>query len=233
MKSLSQSCLTLCNPIDCSLPGSSVHGIFQVIVLKWIAISFSRGSSQPSARTRVSRIVDRSFTIWATREKHFPKKNLHRKKCHGHCFVVYCWCDPLQLSWWNHYIWEVCSANQWDAQKTAKPVASPGQQKEPNSFPWQCLTAHLTTNASNVEGIGLQSLICHVNLNSHQPPLLQLTWQLSAGKALPQPAGCRKCFPRVHRIMKHGFLCHRNKQTFLFGKNVIVMIPVLINEDVF
>ena len=62
-------------------------------------------------------------------------------------------------------------------------------------------------------------LICHVHLNSHQPPLLQLTWQLSAGKALPQPAGCRKCFPRVRRIMKHGFLCHRNKQTyFWWGK---------------
>ena len=52
--------------IDCSLPGSSVHGIFQAIVLEWVAISFSRGSSQPRARTRVSRIVDRRFTVWAT-----------------------------------------------------------------------------------------------------------------------------------------------------------------------
>ena len=50
----------------CSLPGSSVHGIFQSIVLEWIAISFSRGSSQPRDQTRVSRIVDRRFTIWAT-----------------------------------------------------------------------------------------------------------------------------------------------------------------------
>ena len=44
---LTQSCPTLCDPMDCSLPGSSVHGIFQAIVLEWIAISFSRGSSQP------------------------------------------------------------------------------------------------------------------------------------------------------------------------------------------
>ena len=58
----------LCDPIDCSLPGSSVHGIFRAIVLEWIAISFSRGSSQPRDWTRVSRIVDRHFTIWATRE---------------------------------------------------------------------------------------------------------------------------------------------------------------------
>ena len=54
--------------MDCSLPGSSVHGIFQAIVLEWIAISFSRWSSQPRDQTRVSRIVDRRFTIWATRE---------------------------------------------------------------------------------------------------------------------------------------------------------------------
>ena len=53
--------------MDCSLPGSSVHGIFQAIVVEWIAISFSRGSSRPRVRTRVSCIVDRCFTVWATR----------------------------------------------------------------------------------------------------------------------------------------------------------------------
>ena len=66
--SCSQSCPTLCDPIDCSVPGSSVHGIFQATVLEWIAISFSRGSSQPRAWTQVSRIVDRRFTVWATKE---------------------------------------------------------------------------------------------------------------------------------------------------------------------
>ena len=53
---------------DCSLPGFSVHGIFQAIVLEWIAISFSRGSSWPRDRTQVSRILDRRLTVWATRE---------------------------------------------------------------------------------------------------------------------------------------------------------------------
>ena len=42
-----QSCLTLCNPMDCSLPGSPVHGILQARILEWVAISFSRGSSWP------------------------------------------------------------------------------------------------------------------------------------------------------------------------------------------
>ena len=65
---VAQSCPTLCDPMDCSLPGSSVHGIFQAIVLEWVAISFSRGSSWPRDRTRVSCIVDRRFTVWATGE---------------------------------------------------------------------------------------------------------------------------------------------------------------------
>ena len=65
---VAQSCPTLCDPMDCSLPGSSVHGIFQARVLEWVAISFSRGSSWPRDWTRVSRIAGRHFTVWATRE---------------------------------------------------------------------------------------------------------------------------------------------------------------------
>ena len=65
---VAQSCPALCDPMDCSLPGSPVHEIFQAIVLERIAISFSRGSSQPRDRTRVSCIIDSGFTVWATRE---------------------------------------------------------------------------------------------------------------------------------------------------------------------
>ena len=61
---VTQSCPTLHDPMDCSLPGFSVHGIFQAIVLEWIAISFSRRSSRPRDQTRVSCIVDRHFTVW-------------------------------------------------------------------------------------------------------------------------------------------------------------------------
>ena len=64
---VAQSCLTLCNPMDCSLPGSSVHGIFQTRILEWVAISFSRRSFRPRDWTQVSHIVDRRLTIWATR----------------------------------------------------------------------------------------------------------------------------------------------------------------------
>ena len=67
-----QSCLTLCDPMDCNLPGFSVHGIFQARILEWVAISFSRGSSWPRDRTQVSCIAGRCFTLWATREA--PRK---------------------------------------------------------------------------------------------------------------------------------------------------------------
>ena len=59
VKSLSRG--RLCDPMDCSPPGSSIHGIFQARVLEWVAISFSRGSSRPRDRTRVSCIAGRCF----------------------------------------------------------------------------------------------------------------------------------------------------------------------------
>ena len=64
-REVAQSCLTLCNPMDCSLPGSSVHGISQARILQWVATSFSRGSSQPRDRPCISMspaLVGRFFT---------------------------------------------------------------------------------------------------------------------------------------------------------------------------
>ena len=65
---LLESCLTLCNPMDCSPPGSSVHGISQARILEWVTVSFSRRSSQPKELTWVTCIAGGCFTIWATRE---------------------------------------------------------------------------------------------------------------------------------------------------------------------
>ena len=62
-----QSCPILCNPRDCR-PGSSVHGILQPKILKWVAMPSSRGSSDPGIKPRVSYIASRFFTIWATRK---------------------------------------------------------------------------------------------------------------------------------------------------------------------
>ena len=60
---VTRSCPTLCDPVGCSLPSSSVHGILQARILEWVAISFSRGSSQPRDRTRVSHIGGRCFNL--------------------------------------------------------------------------------------------------------------------------------------------------------------------------
>ena len=64
---VARSCLLLCNPMDCSPPGSSVHRILQARLLEWVAILFSR-SSQSTDQTCVSCISGRFFTTWATRE---------------------------------------------------------------------------------------------------------------------------------------------------------------------
>ena len=71
---------TLCDPMDCSLPCSSICGILQARILEWVAISFSRRSSQPRDRTRVSLIVGRRFTIWAKKDN---AVKLERKENHG------------------------------------------------------------------------------------------------------------------------------------------------------
>ena len=72
---VAQSCPTLCHPMDCSLPGSPVHGILQARILEWVAISFSRGSFQPRDQTQVSCIAGRFFIIWATREAHILRNS--------------------------------------------------------------------------------------------------------------------------------------------------------------
>ena len=70
---VTQLCLTLCNPTDCSLPDSSVHGILQIRIMEWVAIAFSRVFSLSMDRTWVSCIAERFFTVWATREAHLYK----------------------------------------------------------------------------------------------------------------------------------------------------------------
>ena len=67
-KALLCSYPTLWDPMDCSLPGSSVHGIFQARILEWVAIPFSRGSSWPRDRTCVSCFTGEFVTVGAIRE---------------------------------------------------------------------------------------------------------------------------------------------------------------------
>ena len=93
-----QSCLTLCNPMNCSLPGYSVHGIVQSRILEWVDIPFSRGSFQPRDQTQISCITARFFTIWATREvQSNPNIPLIVEK-----FVAYSQNTTQQQKWMNY-----------------------------------------------------------------------------------------------------------------------------------
>ena len=65
---VARSCLTLCDPMDCSLPGSSVHGNLQARILEWVVVPSSRGSSHARDWTQVSHTAGGWFTVWAPRE---------------------------------------------------------------------------------------------------------------------------------------------------------------------
>ena len=91
------SCPTLCKPIGCSLPSSSIHGIFQARVLEWVAISFSRGSSQSRDQTQVSRITGRRFScyyfkkIFCSYSSWIMKLNLHSVDCKRNPSIELIW----------------------------------------------------------------------------------------------------------------------------------------------
>ena len=120
------------------------------------------------------------------------------KKGHGHHLVVCCWSDTLQLSesHWNHCIWEVCSANQWDALKTEMPAAGIDQQNGPNSSSRQCLTAEHVTQATlqKLNRLGHNFwLICH----------FQLTFsELTASSSSISTTFCRENASTISRIQK-------------------------------
>ena len=83
-----QSCPTVCDPMNCSLPGSSIHGILQARILKWVAISFSRGSLRPRDWTQVSHITGRFFSIWAIWEACSKMAFLLRSPWNNHFYTA-------------------------------------------------------------------------------------------------------------------------------------------------
>ena len=89
--SVAQSRPTLCDPMNCSPPDHSVHGILQARIPEWVAISFSRGSSLLRDQTQVSCIAGRFFIVWATREA--PS-----------------WWTPFTISW---KILDILDAKTW------------------------------------------------------------------------------------------------------------------------
>ena len=155
--------------------------------------------------------------LWAWRRKTTEVKP--DLQSHGRCVAVCCPSDPLQRSesQRNHHVWEVCSANWWDAWKLECLQLALVNRKGPILH--DNTRMHITQQmlASKVERTGLQSVASSAIFTwplANRLPFLQASRQLCAGKTLLQPAGGRKCFPRVHLILKHGFLHYRNKQTY-------------------
>ena len=104
-------CLTRCSPMDYSLPGFYVHWLFQARILEWVAIPFSKGSSQSRDQTRGSSIVGRFFTIWATRKvpKIWDTSQIYMLSLHQK--------DHSFREWLNHHrllveIWCQSTANE-------------------------------------------------------------------------------------------------------------------------
>ena len=140
-----------------------------------------------------------------------PKKN------HGHCLVVFCWSDPLQLLNLSKTITSESNSKLMRCTKNCNTCSRHWSTKRAQFSPWQRSTAHGTTSASKVKWIGLQSFASSALFTWPLPnwlPFFLASRQLFAWKMLPQLAGHRKYFPKVYRILKHVFLCHRNKQTY-------------------
>ena len=99
---VTQSCLIVCSPMEWGPPGSSVRGIFQARILEWVAISFSRGSSQPRNQTRIFCIADIHFTVWATREAILSTNSTYFSWCNNTtetCII----CIFLKYMWSIHH----------------------------------------------------------------------------------------------------------------------------------
>ena len=159
---------------------------------------------------------------WAEKKlQELSKAKLAPKKCHGHCLVVCCQSDPLQLSesWRNHYIWEVCSANQWNAPKIATPAASYWSTERaqffsmtmPNHVPQQsfksgmnwtmkfCLThhIHLTSHQWTTTSATISTILCKESASTTNRRQKMLSKNLLNPKV---------CFFNATEINKHFLL---------------------------
>ena len=140
-------------------------------------------------------------------------------------------------SQWNHYMWEVCSANRWDEMKTAMPAVSIGQQNGPNSSPGQRPTACHTTNASKVEWNSLQSFassavftwpLANYHFFKHLNNLLQ-------GKCSHNQKEAKNGYSKsLSNPKAQIFMLQEQTNLFLVGKNVLIVIdPIFDYKTVF
>ena len=129
---IAQLCPTLCEPMDYSPPGSSVHGILQARILEWIARLFSRESSWPRDGTQVSHIAGRLITVWATWEALGKLKMLIAQLCPT------LW-EPVDYSPPASAVREILHARilEWVAMPSSRGSSWPMNAKESGSVALQ------------------------------------------------------------------------------------------------
>ena len=166
---------------------------------------------------------DDQISGWAEKNsKAVPKPNPHQKE-----IMVTVWWSAADLihyrfeSQWSHYIWEVCSRNRWDAMETATQLHWSAETAQFFSTTTLNCTSHNQHFKNWMNWATQFCLICQIHLTSHQ--LTTTTSRILTTFCMENvlhPAGCKKIFPRVRQIPKHGFLCYRNKQTYCWQKCV-------------
>ena len=169
---------------------------------------------QPATTNSVARLRRSS--------KAFPKDKLcvhTHTKGHSHCLVAWCQSDPLQLSesWWNHYIWEVCSANLWDSLKTAKPAAI--LITEWAQFLSTTMPDHMSHNQHFKSWMYWATkfcLICHIHLASHQ--------MTPTSSSILTTFCWEKCFHNQQdaEILFQGFLKSQSMDFYATGINKLI-----------
>ena len=165
-------CRTLFDPMDCSPPGSSVHGILQARILNWVAIPFSRGSSWSRDQTHVSCIAGRFFTIWANREAHHDSSSpqICWKKC------LSCWKEDGKhleqcLGWIQHLINVI-----WDSYEILCVFHKEGER-------WLCLGREEGSNSWwDQHGVAMECGWTGSCLSRVSP---RSRWHLGPGPSLP------------------------------------------------
>ena len=159
---------------------------------------------------------DDQLSDWTKRKlQSISQSQTCTKKGHGHCLVVWwpstaCWMPvkPLHLSSMlskSVRYTENCNAWSWHWSTEKGPIL----------FHDNALLHITQSTLQKLNELGYEASATMFTLAlANRLLLLQASQQLFAGKTFPQSAGGRKCFPRVCQILKHGFLCYRNKQTY-------------------
>ena len=136
-------CLTLCHPMACSPPGSPVHGIFQARILEWVAISFSRASSQPRDWTHIScigRQILYHWVTWEARDATLQVKPV--EKLEGGAFILskVPKTEIHELCLW--YMWWTADSINLEVNLIAKKHNQKVDARNNVCCHWLCLTSY-------------------------------------------------------------------------------------------